>query len=169
MPLIRHRQVVTNDPFRFVRDAEAVPERVDIVVTLPRLIAEKAALAQREGRLGVTLEPTDDLAELVPHLAELSLIAVHFPKFGDGRGYSHARLLRDRHGYRGELRAVGEVLSDQLFYMQRCGMDSFYLVDGKDVAAAIACLDDFSVTYQAAADELRPLYRRVARGHARAR
>ena len=73
--------------------------------------------------------------------AKVDLVAITFPKFGDGRGYSKARLLRERFGYKGELRAVGEVLGDQLFYMHRCGFDAFELVDGKDVAAALRCLE----------------------------
>lgn len=166
MPLIKNKQVVEGDPWVFARDEEPVPATGDVLVTLPRFLSEQAALLSRQGRLGVTLEPTDELNELGPLANKLALIAVHFPKFGDGRGYSKARLLRERFGYKGELRAVGEVLGDQLAYMLRCGMDSFYLVDGKDVKAAIACFDDFSVAYQAAADEPRPLYRRVARGQA---
>jgi len=166
MPLIRNKQVIANDPWVFVRDDEAVPAAGDVLVTLPRFLAEQATLLARSGRLGVTLEPTDELRDIGPLADKLALVAVHFPKFGDGRGYSHARLLRERFGYKGELRAVGEVLGDQLAYMLRCGMDSFYLVDGKNVDAAIACFDDFSVAYQAAADEPRPLYLRVARGQA---
>jgi len=166
MPLIKNKQVVANDPWVFVRDDEAVTASGDVLVTLPRFLAESPALLARAGRVGVTLEPTDEIAGLAGHVEKLGLIAVHFPKFGDGRGYSKARLLRERFGYKGELRAVGEVLGDQLSYMLRCGMDSFYLLDGKDVSAAIRCFDDFSVAYQAAADETRPLYRRVARGQA---
>ena len=95
----------------------------------------------------------------------MDLVAINFPKFGDGRGYSKARLLRERHGYKGELRAVGEVLGDQLFYMHRCGFDAFELVDGKDVDGRPALPRTISrVTYQAATDDPRPLYRRVNRG-----
>ena len=166
MPLIKNKQVVSSDPWVFAREGEAVPSEGDVLVTLPRFLAEQASLLARKGRVGVTLEPTDEIDALGPLASQLGLIAVHFPKFGDGRGYSKARLLRERFGYKGELRAVGEVLGDQLAYMLRCGMDSFYLVDNKDVAAALRCFDDFSVAYQAAADEPRPLYRRAARGQA---
>ncbi len=166
MPLIRNKQVVTKDPWVFVDDSETVATEGDVVVSLARLVAEHPSLRARSGRLGVSLSPTDDLMNLVPHLSTLDLVAVQFPRYGDGRGYSQARLLRERHGYTGELRAVGEVLGDQLAYMLRCGMDSFYLLDSKDVALALRCFDDFSVAYQAAADEPRPLYRRVQRGQA---
>jgi uncharacterized protein (DUF934 family) len=75
----------------------------------------------------VWLGPDDDVAPLLPWLATLPLIAIRFPVFTDGRGYSLARLLRGRHGYAGELRAVGDVLRDQLYFLQRCGFDSFAL------------------------------------------
>jgi uncharacterized protein (DUF934 family) len=163
MPLLKNRAVVASDSWTFVKDEEPVPASGDVVLSAARFLREEAALVGRAGRIGVLLEPTDDVYELGPHAARLALVAVSFPKFGDGRGYSHARLLRERYGYAGELRAIGEVLADQLFYMQRVGFDAFHLVDGKDVAAAIRCFEDFSVTYQADAHEKRPLFRRVAR------
>ena len=166
MPLIKNKQVVSNDPWAFADEGESVPAEGDVVVPLARFLAEKDSLLARKGRVGVSLEPTDEIGALGSHVGKLGLIAIHFPKFGDGRGYSKARLLRERLGYKGELRAVGEVLCDQLAYMFRCGMDSFYLVDGKDVDLALRCFDDFTVAYQAATDEPRPLYRRVARGQA---
>jgi len=85
---------------------------------------------------------------------------VSFPVFTDGRGYSIARLLRDRHGWTGELRAVGDVLRDQLFALARCGFDSFALRAGQDVQASLAAFGDFSVRYQSATDEPMPLFRR---------
>jgi uncharacterized protein (DUF934 family) len=147
-----------------VPDEQPVPESGDVVVGLARFAADSGALAAHKGRLGLRLDPEDDLSQAVTVLPKLELVAISFPKFGDGRGYSKARLLRERYGYKGELRAVGEVLGDQLFYMHRCGFDAFELVDGKDVGAALHCLNDFSVTYQAATDDPRPLYRRVNRG-----
>jgi uncharacterized protein (DUF934 family) len=161
MPLLKNRAVVAHDSWTFVKDEEPVPASGDVVVSAARFLREQAQLGGR--KVGVQLEPTDDVYELGPHARGLSLVAVHFPKFGDGRGYSHARLLRERFGYTGELRAIGEVLADQLFYMQRVGFDAFQLVDGKDVQAAIKAFDDFSVTYQADAHEKRPLFRRIAR------
>jgi uncharacterized protein (DUF934 family) len=87
---------------------------------------------------------------------------VHFPKVTDGRGHSSARLLRERYGYRGELRAVGEVTRDQLFYLQRCGFDSFALRADQHAADALDGLSDFDDSYQAAADQPLPLFRRRA-------
>lgn len=114
------------------------------------------------------LEPGDDPAALAAqygeHFAALPLIAVRFPSFTDGRGYSIARLLRERLGFRGELRAVGDIARDQLHYLARCGFDSFELREGEDVATAKAALAAFSDAYQAAVDQPVPLFRRrVAR------
>jgi uncharacterized protein (DUF934 family) len=148
----------------FVKDEEALPAGKDVVVSLARFKGDADALASHDARVGVQVEPTEDIDDVASKLAKLPLLAIHFPKFGDGRGYSHARRLRDRFGFKGELRAVGEVLTDQLFYMMRCGFDAFALVEGKDVQAALQGFEVFSVTYQAATDDPRPLYRRVQRG-----
>ena len=163
MPLIKQKNVVTDDSWTFVADDAEVPASGDLVVS----VARAKELIQRNGRLGVRVEPEDDVNEVAKVLSKVSLIAINFPKFGDGRGYTKARLLRERFGFKGELRAIGEVLADQLQYMLRCGFDSFGLAEGKDVAAAIRAMDDFTVTYQAATDDPRPLYRRVTRGEKR--
>jgi uncharacterized protein (DUF934 family) len=108
----------------------------------------------------VVLEPTDDPGALAGRLRDLTLIAVNFPKYGDGRGYSIARLLRERYGYRGELRAIGVVARDHLQSMAQCGFDSFQLRDGEDAVEALQGLDDFSEAYQANAAQRVPLFRR---------
>jgi uncharacterized protein (DUF934 family) len=92
----------------------------------------------------VWLGPDDDVAPLLPWLATLPLIAIRFPVFTDGRGYSLARLLRGRHGYAGELRAVGDVLRDQLYFLQRCGFDSFALRADQPPEEALAAFHDYS-------------------------
>ena len=92
------------------------------------------------------LEPADDPGAL--SLEGVDRVEVSFPKFGDGRGYSIARLLRERHGYRGELRAVGNITRDLLFYMESCGFDAFELREGEDAHAAVKSFDDFSHQYQ---------------------
>jgi len=94
----------------------------------------------------VRLEPADDPAAV--SLEGVTRIDVSFPKFGDGRGYSIARLLRERHGYRGELRAVGHITRDLLFFMESCGFDAFELREGEDPRAALASFEDFSHSYQ---------------------
>lgn len=106
------------------------------------------------------LEPADEPARFADRLGAVSRVEVNFPSFTDGRGYSIARLLRERYGYRGELRAVGDVQRDQLFYLAHCGFDAFLLRDGEDAQAALAALHDFSETYQATAERPQPLFRR---------
>ena len=108
----------------------------------------------------VRLEPADDPAAVAGELATASRVEVNFPKFGDGRGFSIGRLLRERYGYKGELRAVGQITRDHLFYLESCGFDAFELREGEDAAEAIAAFDDFSESYQASPARPVPLFRR---------
>src|ERR671912_1775963 len=103
------------------------------------------------------LEPTDDPASI--SLEGVDRVEVNFPKFSDGRGYSIARLLRERYGYKGELRAVGQVARDHLYYMEQCGFDAFLLREGEDVAEALAAFGDFSEAYQTSVARPVPLFR----------
>jgi uncharacterized protein (DUF934 family) len=166
MTLIRRdadgARVVTDDPWTAVEDGATVPEGGDVIVSLERWREEAEALRGRTGRVGVRVPGDADPDALAPLVDGVPLVAVDFPKFTDGRGYSVARVLRDRHGYAGELRAVGQVLRDQLFYLARCGFDAFELAEGKDVDDALAAFGDFSVTYQPAADDAQPIWRRRA-------
>jgi uncharacterized protein (DUF934 family) len=164
MEIIKKGEIVTSS-WVHLTDEELLPaERVDVTVTLRRFTSEREALSAHQlrvgGRVGVRLHPADDIDALLPELLALPLLAVEFPRFTDGRGYSLGRLLRDRHGYRGELRAVGNVLRDQLFYMHRCGFDAFELQPGKSIQEALDAFGELSVRYQAAVDEPRPLFRR---------
>jgi uncharacterized protein (DUF934 family) len=95
-----------------------------------------------------------DVSPLAPYLARVPLVAVDFTSTGDGRGFTQARLLRQRHGYTGELRAVGKIRADQMFFLARCGFDAFDLLDDEDVATAVAQLDRFSVAYQSGSGSL---------------
>ena len=106
------------------------------------------------------LEPTDDPAAVAERLARVARVEVHFPKFGDGRGFSIGRLLRERYGYSGELRAVGHITRDHLFFLESCGFDAFELREGEDPHAALAAFDDFSESYQASPKRAQPLFRR---------
>lgn len=153
---------IVEDAWTHIADGAELPASGDVIVSLERYSEQREALRQREGKLGVRLR-SDQEAKVVAELAnELSVIAIEFPSFKDGRGYTAARLLRDRYGYKGQLRAVGDVLRDQLFYMRRCGFDAFELKPGKDMQGALDGLRDFSVMYQGAADDPRPLFRRRA-------
>lgn len=119
-------------------------------------------LLQRQGPLGVWLKPDDDPADIAGELDKFSVVAVYFPKFTDGRGYSTAALLRTRYGYRGELRAFGDVGRDQLFYLARCGFDAFRLADHRDPESALASFHDFSIPYQGSVEDPVPLFRKRA-------
>jgi uncharacterized protein (DUF934 family) len=114
------------------------------------------------GSFGVVLQGSDDPAALAADFERIPVVAIQFARFNDGRGYSIARLLRQRYGYRGELRAIGDVLRDQLFYMKRVGFDAFELRADQDVETALHAFGDFSETYQAAVDQPIPLFRRRA-------
>ena len=109
----------------------------------------------------VLIGPTDEVELLAPHLAALSLIVVEFPKIGEGRGYSQARMLRQRYGYARELRARGALKRDQLFFLARCGFNSFDLDPTEDLQAALGSLNDFSVAYQDGSDAVVQVRRRA--------
>lgn len=140
-----------------------------LLVPLEVWRARRRELVEREYAhgwpLGVWLAAGEDGEELAAHVDDLSVIAIDFPKATDGRGYSTARLLRERHGYRNELRAIGEVLRDQLFYLQRCGFDAYALREDQDADAALDAFDDFDEAYQSAADQPLPLFRRRGVAH----
>jgi uncharacterized protein (DUF934 family) len=110
----------------------------------------------------IRLEPSDDPAAIAHRLAAAVRVEVNFPKFGDGRGYSIARLLRERYGYKGELRAVGLVARDLLYYMESCGFDAFLLREGEDPQEALTGFSDFSEGYQTSVSRPVPLFRRRA-------
>ncbi|MBX3273249.1 MAG: DUF934 domain-containing protein [Sandaracinaceae bacterium] len=156
----RGARLVEDDPWLDLSDETPLPSHGDVVVPLARL----ADVVEAPGRLAARVDGASDPELLAPHLHRLALIVVEIPKFTDGRAYSLARLLRSRHGYRGELRAVGYVLRDQLFYLWRCGFDSFALAPGKDPADALAAFTEWSVTYQPAEDHDVPIWRRRRAG-----
>lgn len=164
MPLIKDGQRV-DDPWVWVDDASPLPASGAIVVSLARWKAERELLLARREPLGVRLASHETASELAEHLPRLSLIALEFPTFKDGRAYSTARLLRERYGYKGELRAIGNVLRDQFMFMARCGFDSYHVETEQEAAAWQKAINEFSVWYQPAADHRVPAarLRRVAR------
>lgn len=133
-----------------------------VIVPLAFWLEHKAALASRLDTLGVWLNGDEDPAQLADDTASLPLIAVNFPGFMDGRGFSTGRLLRERYGFEGELRAVGQFIRDQLCYLRRCGFSAFSLTPETDPEGALASLNAFSEYYQAAVDQPIPLFRRRA-------
>lgn len=134
---------------------------VDGVLIPYQLWRDQRALCAALGiEVGVIVRDDDDLAEVAAHLPQLAVIAVNFPKFTNGRGYSIARLLRGRYGYTGELRAIGDIMRDQMFYLSRVGIDAFALRADQDPQQCLAALHDFSEPYQASSDQPVPLFRR---------
>ena len=147
------------------RDADATILRtgVERPVCAGDVLSLRAYLAlptESRGAVGVWLAPDDEPARVAPHVEALPLIAVDFPSFKDGRGYSTAVLLRRRHGFRGDLRAIGDVLVDQLFYLRRVGFSSFALRADQDPEAAVAALRTFPDVYQGSVDQPLPHFRR---------
>ena len=126
-----------------------------VIVPLAELRAARERWWAWSGRLGVRLAPVDRVEELSESLPRLDLVAVEFPTAGDGRGYSHGRLLRERFGFRGELRAVGDgVRQDQVFLLARCGFDAIELAAGEDPQAARRALNRYDVAYQPGAAQV---------------
>jgi len=123
--------------------------------------ARKAEIIARGNPVGLLIMPDERVEDVAADLGNIALVAVHFPKFVDGRGYSTAALLRQRYAYTGELRAVGDVLHDQLFFMRRVGFDSYALKEGKNAVYAIeAGFTPFSDAYQASTNQPQPYFRR---------
>jgi len=151
MPLFRESGIV-EDPWLQLADDEPLPADGLVLVSFARWRQARAALLARRGPVGVAFANTEPVETLGADVARLDLIALHFPKFSDGRAYSQARLLRGRLGYGGELRATGNVLQDQLPFMLRCGFDSFES-EQKGFGEALARARTlFSVVYQPAED-----------------
>jgi uncharacterized protein (DUF934 family) len=137
-----------------------VPAQGKIIVPLAYWQENRVALIDR-GDVAVWLAPGEEPKDLEDDLASLALVAIHFPAFKDGRGYSYARELRTRYGFKGEVRATGDVLRDQLFYMTRCGFNAFEVRADRSIEDALQGLKDFSITYQGDVNEPKPIYRRA--------
>lgn len=166
--IIKNKAVVSDDWTVFRLNEHETPESVPvpagkIIVPLKVWQLQRAEL-QNRSELGVWLASNERPEELKGDVEKFDVIAVDFPKFADGRGYSIAYNLRARIGYTGELRAIGDVLRDQLFYMQRVGFDAFAPRPDKNIYDALKGLTDFSETYQTSLDQKLPLFRRVKRG-----
>jgi len=158
---IKDRKIDANEwmPFTGIEDSSSLPSG-DIYVPLEEWVKARGTLRARNSRLGVALQNTDDPALIRDDLERLDLIVLDFPKMADGRAFTQARLLRERYGFTGEIRATGDVLRDQLFYMQRCGINGFELRNDQDLSQSLKAFDEMTVTYQPAVDEELPLWRR---------
>ena len=161
MEVINKRQI-EDDNWQHIADDEDVEQLPagKIIVSLPFWNTNKTALHQRGAALGIRLSPEDDVSDIVADLPNFEIIALQFPSFRDGRAYSQARNLRQHHNYQGELRATGNVLRDQLMYMERVGFDSFEIDTKQDIHDALKAFDEIGIKYQVSSDEPLPLYKR---------
>jgi uncharacterized protein (DUF934 family) len=165
MPLVENGRIVDDRYVRLADDAP-LPERVPVLVSAERFVAQSDELIRRDGSLGVAWPNDRRVAELEPWLGHLALIALSFPKFRDGRAYSQARLLREHYGFRGTLRATGDVLRDQFHFLVRAGFDSFEVKKLADADAFPEVLARYSVVYQPTADGKAPALRQRVTGGA---
>ena len=165
--IIKNKAIVADDWVVVRLDDQESAENVNVaagkvIVPLQVWLKQRDVLRQR-AEIGVWLASDERPEVLKDDINRFSVIAVDFPKFSDGRGYSIAYNLRARLGYTGELRAIGDVLRDQLFYMQRVGFDAFAPRPDRKIEDALKGLSDFSEVYQTSFDRKQPLFRRVQR------
>jgi uncharacterized protein (DUF934 family) len=151
MPLVKAGRIV-EDRFVRVADGEPVPEEGAVIVSAERFLADAEEFARRADPVGVIWPNNRNVAELEPHLQRLSLIALVFPAYKDGRAYSQARVLRERFAFRGELRATGQVLRDQFLFLMRAGFDAFDVVKAADAQAFEEAARRYSVFFQPTGD-----------------
>jgi uncharacterized protein (DUF934 family) len=147
MPLIKDGKIA-EDGWVTLDDDAVIPAQGDVIISLERLKQEGASIKAREGRLGVALNNSTDESEIETYLPHIDLIALHFPAFTDGRAYSQARQLRTKHGFRGELRATGNVLADQAAFLARVGFDSFEIDAAQSIDVWNKAVGSMSVAYQ---------------------
>ncbi|HEY7944135.1 MAG TPA: DUF934 domain-containing protein [Casimicrobiaceae bacterium] len=151
MPFVRSGKIAQDD-FVHLADDAPLPEGGPILVSAARFLGDPEALLQRHGKLGVIWPNSRNIDDLVPYLDRLAAVALMFPTFRDGRAYSQARLLRERYLYRGELRAMGQVLRDQFVFMLRAGFDAFEVKKESDAHAFADTTRRYTVFYQSTAD-----------------
>jgi len=160
---------IAEDVSTFIGDEDEIPASGDVVLSLARFQSEGEGLMASGRRVGVRLQPGEDVEALAYDLPRLGLVELRFDKFRDGRPYSSAVLLRERFGYAGELRAVGDVLREQAQHMLRCGFDAFVPADGSSSQEWLAATRRYRHVYQGAADDRTPIYAERAQGQPAAR
>ena len=165
MPLVKQGKI-SGDAFVRVADDAEIPSGGAVLISAARFLADPDTLSRRLGKLGVIWPNNRDVDDLVPYLDRLAVVALIFPTFRDGRAYSQARLLRERHGFKGELRATGQVLRDQFVFMLRAGFDVFEVKKESDAEAFAATVKRYSVFYQPTGDgRITALHRRMQLRH----
>jgi len=146
MKIIKDKKII-EDSWTHITDEENISNG-DITVSLARWKKDKPALTSHQGNIGVRLSSADKVEDIASDLSDIPLMALEFPAFTDGRGFTHARLLRDQYAYKGEIRAMGSYMPDQAFYLSRVGVDAFQLENQDELAVALSTLEDFTVRYQ---------------------
>src|SRR5450432_1696092 len=165
MPLVKGGKI-TADPLIHLADDADIPGEGAILISAARFLEDAEALSLRTGPTAVIGSNNRDLDDLAPSLGRLAAVALVFPTFRDGRAYSQARLLRERHGFKGELRATGQVLRDQFIFMLRAGFDAFEVKKDSDAEAFAATVKRYSVFYQPTGDgRITALHRRMQLRH----
>src|SRR3954462_1834776 len=165
MQLVKDGKIAA-DLFVHVPDGAELPGDGAILVPAARFLEDPEAILKRAGKVGVIWPNNRDVDDLVPYLDRLAAVALVFPSFRDGRAYSQARLLRERHGYEGELRATGQVLRDQFVFMLRAGFNAFEVKKDSDAQAFAATVKRYSVFYQPTGDgRITALHRRMQLRH----
>jgi len=165
MPLVKGGKI-TGDPYLHLADDAELPPDGAILISAARFLEDPETLSRRGGRTGVIWPNSRDVDDLTPFLDRLAVIALAFPTFRDGRAYSQARLLRERHQFKGELRATGQVLRDQFVFMLRAGFDAFEVKKDSDAEAFAATVKRYSVFYQPTGDgRITALHRRMQLRH----
>lgn len=146
MQIIKDKQVIANTWTYLPNDAEL--KDGDITVSTSCWLQKKEELLSHNGKVGVRITPESSIDDIVNDLPRIELIELDFPDFADGRLFSHAWLLRNRYQYQGEIRATGNYMSGQVFYLSRVGVNAFSVENNEDVPAALTALNDFTVKYQ---------------------
>jgi uncharacterized protein (DUF934 family) len=165
MPLVKNGKI-TGDAFVHVADDAPIPSDGAILIPAARFLEDAEALSRRDGKTGVIWPNNRDIDDLVPYLDRLAVVALVFPSFRDGRAYSQARLLRERHGFKGELRATGQVLRDQFVFMLRAGFNAFEVKKDSDAEAFATTVKHYSVFYQPTGDgRITALHQRMQLRH----
>ena len=165
MPLVKNGNIAT-DTFVHVADDAELRDDGAILVSAARFLENPEAILRRPGKSGVIWPNNRDVDDLVPYLDRLAVVGLVFPTFRDGRAYSQARLLRERHGFKGELRATGQVLRDQFVFMTRAGFNAFEVKKESDAEAFVATVKRYSVFYQPTGDgRITALNRRLQLRH----
>ncbi len=157
MKILKNRQVI-QDTWRTLSADEALTDG-DLIIPFEQWLSESKALQSHSGKIGVLISSDTNIQRVIENLNHFALVALNFPKYTDGTCFSYAYLLRERHKFSGELRAVGDIFRDQFAYLERCGFDAIQLEDEEALENGKLAFDEIPIHYQSSADKAEPLYR----------